>query len=544
MSEDTKSVRFSKSAKVVKLRPFPESVRKDLWITPAEIRARKARDKTLVSMLKKGTFVEDSEASARGLEPHLDFTQNKQRRVQAVNAGIEEQKRQKEEGVCRPDRIATVYQETCINSRNIARRAGQKDELDAQEAPPEVAKSHFPASLHLHFKSSKSDEVRSVAETETSSLSEGSLNPAQSTSPRGRRGKGFLKRLSSRSLLTDKSRRNQFTYGDDDDEEEDGALLFIKDSTGNTSKHASDPDKDRTRETEKVGRRSSMGGFGKMLKSWSSRKLGGATEMNLDPEQSSANIEKSSGDDILDDIICTTQTTERQREPRKTTKIKSSRKLGSSRNLVMEVSPRQKPRKKCLDTSKDSDGNFLKKSSSRRDLRSFKTWSNRKLGSSDETSGTQPQMLRTWSQKNLVVEQKKTSKRNIISDLDSCDDDEDDMDPILPPAGTDGRLRGMLRSFSSSKLTKASRRGSSSDPHDCDSPTARRSSLSHYMGNVHNNEPLLSTPKKSTRRNLGKTRTWSTDISMSADESESDNEASETSLQFDAEEIQFSMLST
>uniref|UniRef100_A0A7R9WQ99 Uncharacterized protein n=1 Tax=Craspedostauros australis TaxID=1486917 RepID=A0A7R9WQ99_9STRA len=142
---------------------LPELHKARLWYTKAELAESQHNDQRAMKDAMRG--IEGEEFDPRGLEarsPEQDFLR-KNTTIEVIQAVIDEQQRQKTEGVFDDEIISAISQELTYNSRKKARKLGKEDgmcipevavkmkaERDAKRArkaslepPPEVRKRGF-----------------------------------------------------------------------------------------------------------------------------------------------------------------------------------------------------------------------------------------------------------------------------------------------------------------------------------------------------------------------------------------------------------------
>ena len=128
-------------APTIRVRPIPhftdldESTHNAVWFTKAELQAIKQECVTTVQMMLRGDKInEDSGMCARGLEKKLPREAMKCRhdRRRAIQAVLEEQFMQWEQGSYDPEWIAEEYSEATSESKMMAYVKGIEDELKSK----------------------------------------------------------------------------------------------------------------------------------------------------------------------------------------------------------------------------------------------------------------------------------------------------------------------------------------------------------------------------------------------------------------------------
>lgn len=563
-------VRFSKNARVIRLRPFPENIQRDLFFNLEDFKIMRTRDRLLVNMVREGRFTETVERTIRGLEPHFEAVLNKQRRTRSVSAVMEEQNRQRRKGEKRPELIRKAYRTVTTTSTNIARLVGQQDEQEVMKFRRLAQKEYTLADLKT------GDDVCSTAETDETSEASNFVPDAPPPdivldTPRMRQKKGMFRRWSSRKLLGKREtswRGNKKSVSDNAQAElsQDKLMLQMDRKTSERRllpTQGEEPQAANPVQTEK--KNGSIRNMGKLLKSWSNKKLGSKSQRASEAECPPREIEDvhfTGGDAASVAPLSPGKKSSSLRNMRNMLKTWSSKKLGSQNpRSSEEEADSQMPAAPREIKDINFNGGAMsrpplspsKKTNSLRDVRQvFKSFSKKKLLSQSFRLPSSPEKEPTTPRQEISVSRyspKRWSQRNLLDDelpanIKKTDinfqHDNEEADPILPPPGNDAGLRDMLRGWSTKSLRTKSSWGV--DPEDCKSPESRKISAADFAGRgrvFRSQEPSTITPIQPRKKlTIKKKRTWSTDIVLGGQLE--DSETSQTSKHDEQTEIYLS----
>jgi hypothetical protein len=123
------SVDFTSGHKVLEIDKPDQELKEEIWYSREEYDIIKARNSLIVKMMKTGSFRESDEHTFRGLEHKLKdgFKQRRSNKFAALNAVLEEQDRQMNRSLTKPDVIAEAYRRVSLNARETAFAIGLKD---------------------------------------------------------------------------------------------------------------------------------------------------------------------------------------------------------------------------------------------------------------------------------------------------------------------------------------------------------------------------------------------------------------------------------
>ena len=133
-----KQVQFSNQAcgrRVLHLKDYTHREIEASWYTSDEVQRHRQNVKRVATALNKGATIDEARDSVRGLEFQTETgrRQRQRNRDDSWKAVFEEQKRQKEAGLCCPTSIAKVYSGASYKCEMTARMFGLADELVLSE---------------------------------------------------------------------------------------------------------------------------------------------------------------------------------------------------------------------------------------------------------------------------------------------------------------------------------------------------------------------------------------------------------------------------
>ena len=148
-SQQQRVVTFKKSVHVKRVNPLSSYTKEEIeacWYTCSETAAVKQEVKHVVTQWLRTTTGSSSTSTSpkfctddfccRGLEHRTQkgAASQAQRRKVACSFVLKEQRRQKGQGVCQPDHIASAYAAACRRDRDVAYQRAKEDAAEAEAA--------------------------------------------------------------------------------------------------------------------------------------------------------------------------------------------------------------------------------------------------------------------------------------------------------------------------------------------------------------------------------------------------------------------------